>query len=118
LKLLALWFVIRFVWDAWILYGSYQTPQFSIPKAGIWVVLLPLAWVLPRQKIWGVCLAGMVCLFWLAFAVARTIGYLMPGAAPDSPYPWANWVALPAALYLLHYAQRFTATTTTESRGG
>ena len=108
MRLLALWFVIRFFTDGWILYHTYQTPRFSIPKAGIWVLLLPLACVLGRQKIWAVCMAGVVCLFWLAFAVARAIGYLMPGAAPDSPYPWANWVALPAALYLLHYAQRFT----------
>lgn len=109
LKLLATWFVIRFLWDSWILYHTFGTPRFSVPKAGIWVVLLPLAWVLPRQKVWGVCLAGVVCLFWLAFAVARTIGYLMPGAAPDSPYPWANWVALPAVIYLVHYGQRFAA---------
>lgn len=79
-----------------------------MPKAGIWVVLLPLAVLLPRQQLWTVCLAGVVCLFWLAFAAARTVGQVMPGAAPDSPYPWANWVALPAALYLLHYVQRFT----------
>ncbi len=110
LRLLALWFLIRFVWDAWILYDTFQTPAFSIPKAGIWVVLLPLAWLLPRQQLWAVCLAGVVCLFWLGFAVARTIGLLMPGAAPASPYPWANWAALPALLYLLHLAQRFTPT--------
>ncbi len=118
MRLLALWFVIRFVTDACILYDTYQTPQFSIPKAGIWLLLLPLAWVLVRQKVWGVCLAGVVCLFWLAFAVARAIGYLMPGAAPDSPYPWANWVALPAALYLLHYAQRFSVASPSQPRGG
>ncbi|MHC4513011.1 MAG: hypothetical protein ACYTGW_15050 [Planctomycetota bacterium] len=106
LKLLALWFVVRFFWDAWALYHTIGSPAFSVPKMGIAVILLPLAWVLLREKVWAVCLAGMVCLFWLGFAVARTAGLLMPGAAPPTSYPWSNWVALPAVLYLLHYVQR------------
>ncbi len=112
LKLLAVWFAIRFFWDTWILYHTFGTAQFSVPKAGIAVVLLPLAFVLPRQELWAVCMSGVVCLFWLGFAVARTIGHVMPGADPAGPYPWANWVALPALLYLLHYAQRFQASPT------
>ena len=109
--------MIRFFWDAWILYHSHGTSQFSVPKMGIAVVLLPLAWMLPKQRLWAVCISGVVCLFWLGFAVARSIGLLMPGAAPIGPYPWANWVAVPALLYLLHYAQRFQTPPTAPTDG-
>ena len=101
--------MIRFCWDAWTLYQTRGTDAFSVPKLGIGVTLLPLAWGLLRNQLWAVCLSGVVCLFWLGFAAAQSVGMLMPGAVPAGPYPWANWVAVPALLYLLHHAQRFVA---------
>lgn len=117
LRLLCLWFVVRFGLDAWTITETWGTAAMSPPKLGIAILLLPLAILVWRQHLWAVCLAGMLCLFWLGFAAARTLGLLMQGAEPGSPYPWTNWLALPALFYLLHYAQRFTDPARPRPRG-
>jgi hypothetical protein len=89
----------KLVWDVITIARTW--PDFSRPKLGIAVGLPVILWGLLRRHGWAMNLAGVVCLFWIAFVVARLVAPIVTIGEIREPWPWSNLLAFPAIVYVL-----------------
>ncbi len=106
MRIIAVWFVLKLLWDVTLLCQSW--PEFSRPKLGIAITLPFLAWGMWRQRSWSLSIAGVVCLFWMGYLVARLLGPWLTIQPVTDPFPWGNIAALPILIYLLNNIERDT----------
>lgn len=99
-KLILASFAIKFVVDVWVI--SAHWPDFSRPKLGIAITVPFVIWGLVKQWNWAMCIAGVVCFFWIAFLVARSIAPFLTIGNLDSPFPWSNLLAVPTVILVLN----------------
>lgn len=96
-------FAVKFLLDTWMILADW--PDFSRPKLGIAITVPFVIWGLLKRWNWAMCIAGVVCFFWIAFLVARTVGPFLTIGGLDSPFPWSNLLALPAVVLILNNLQ-------------
>jgi hypothetical protein len=99
IRILIAFFSLKLVWDLWTVWQTW--PDFSRPKLGIAIVLPILIAGMVRRRGWALNLAGVTCMFWIAFLVARMIAPLLAVEPVQTPFPWSNLLAIPAVFYVL-----------------
>lgn len=93
-------FAVKFALDAWTIASNW--PDFSRPKLGIALTVPFVIWGLLRRWNWAMCIAGVICFFWIAFLVARSVAPYLTIGDLDAPYPWSNLLAIPAVILVLN----------------
>jgi len=86
--------------DTWTIASTW--PDFSRPKLGIAIAVPFVLWGLLRRWNWAMCLAGVICLFWIAFLAARSVGPILTVGDLDVPFPWSNLLAIPTVVVVLN----------------
>ena len=101
----ATWFILaslaaKLAVDTWTIASTW--PDFSRPKLGIAIAVPFVLWGLLRRWNWAMCLAGVICLFWIAFLAARSVGPILTVGDLDVPFPWSNLLAIPTVVVVLN----------------